>query len=193
MLDWQAYIEIADKFQRKAQFEDRPDLRQDIITRLAELASNDGNKPLSKPSMLRVASYVVMEYWRDLKRLPDLYSLNDDVEDNEGNRLEIYQTLADDKAEVEAEADMIAEAKATLKVAKADLKQAKAKGNPDEITEAKQALKVAKANLKQAEAEAVAETKAEAVAEAEVVAEAEAEAEAVAQEVAETSKAEAIA
>ena len=97
MLDWQAYIEVADKFQTKARFEDRPDLRQDIIVRLAEVATN-GNKPLTQASMVRVASYVAMEYWRDLKRQPSLLSLNEEVTDTEGDSIELYQTLADDKA-----------------------------------------------------------------------------------------------
>lgn len=97
MLDWQAYIEVADSFQVKARFEDREDLREDIIVRLAWLASNN-DKPLTKPSMLRIASYVVMEYWHNLKRQPSLYSLNEEVEDDEGNKTELYQTLADDKA-----------------------------------------------------------------------------------------------
>jgi len=63
MLDWQKYMEIADKFQHKARYEDREDLRQDIILRLAEVASNNGHKPFTEASMLRIASYVVMEYW----------------------------------------------------------------------------------------------------------------------------------
>ena len=98
MLDWQKYSEIADKFQYKARFEDREDLRQDIILRLAEVASNNGRKPFTEASMVRVASYTVMAYWRDLKRQPNIGSLNEEVEDNEGNSVELYQTIADDKA-----------------------------------------------------------------------------------------------
>lgn len=98
MLDWQAYTKVADKFQKKARFEDREDLRQDIIVRLASLADNSDGKALTKPSMLRIASYVAMEYWRDLKRQPTLLSLNEEVTDTEGDSIELYQTLADDKA-----------------------------------------------------------------------------------------------
>ena len=98
MLDWQAYTKVADKFQKKARFEDREDLRQDIIVRLAWLADKNDGKPLSKPSMLRIASYVVMEYWHNLKRQPTLLSLNEEVTDAEGDSIELYQTLADDKA-----------------------------------------------------------------------------------------------
>jgi hypothetical protein len=98
MLDWQKYIEIANKFQHKARYEDREDLRQDIILRLAEVASNNGHEPLTEASMLRVASYVAMAYWRDLLRKPNIGSLNEEIDDGEGNTVELYQTLADDKA-----------------------------------------------------------------------------------------------
>ena len=98
MLDWQQYIEIADKFQHKARYDDREDLRQDIILRLAELASNNGHKPLTKPAMLRIASYVVMEYWHKLKRQPTILSLNYELDDGDGDTTELWQTLADDKA-----------------------------------------------------------------------------------------------
>ena len=98
MLDWQQYIEIADKFQHKARHEDREDLRQDIILRLAELASNNGHKSLTKPAMLRIASYVVMEYWHKLKRQPTILSLNYELDDGDGDTTELWQTLADDKA-----------------------------------------------------------------------------------------------
>jgi hypothetical protein len=98
MLDWEKYIEIANKFQHKAMYQDREDLRQNIILRLAEVASNNGHKPFTEASMVRVASYVAMEYWHNLKRQPNIYSLNDEIDDGEGNRIELYQTIADDKA-----------------------------------------------------------------------------------------------
>jgi hypothetical protein len=97
MLDWEKYIEIANRFQVKARYEDREDLRQDIILRLAEVASNNGRKPLTEASMLRVASYVAMEYWHNLKRQPTILSLNEEIDD-EGNTIEFWETLADDRA-----------------------------------------------------------------------------------------------
>ena len=134
MLDWQKYIEIADKFQHKARREDREDLRQDIILRFAELASNNGDKPLTEPAMLRIASYCVLEYWHNLKRSqievclvsgiakkpdylkcsfshkPDscqkccyhgmrpLTSLELELEDEDGNTVQLWQTIANDEA-----------------------------------------------------------------------------------------------
>ena len=98
MLDWEKYMEIADKFQHKARYEDREDLRQDIILRLAEVASNNGHKPFTEGAMVRVASYTAMAYWRDFMRQPNITSLNDDIDDSNGSSIELYQTIADDKA-----------------------------------------------------------------------------------------------
>jgi hypothetical protein len=97
-LDWQKYIEIADKFQHKAKAADRQDLRQDIILRLAEVASNNGHEPFNEGAMVRVASYTVMAYWRDLMRKPTILSLNGELSDGDGDTAELWQTLADDKA-----------------------------------------------------------------------------------------------
>jgi len=133
MLDWEKYISIADRFQHKAKREDREDLRQDIILRLAELASNNGHKPLTYPAMLRIASNVTADYWRGLYRnqtevcllsgiakkphylkcnfshKPDscqkcayhgfrpLTSLELELEDEDGNSVQLWQTIADDR------------------------------------------------------------------------------------------------
>jgi len=65
MLDWQKYIEIADKFQHKARYDDREDLRQDIILRLAEADRNNGHKPDNLSWAYRIASLTVAQYWCD--------------------------------------------------------------------------------------------------------------------------------
>jgi hypothetical protein len=98
MLDWEKYIKVADRFQHKAKYEDREDLRQDIIVRLGQVARNNGHKPLTEAGMIRIASYVVMEYWHNLKRKPTILSLNGEIEDGEGDTIELWQTIADDKA-----------------------------------------------------------------------------------------------
>ncbi len=105
MLDWNKYIEIASKFQRKAKPEDRQDLRQNIIVRLAEVEAkyNGNGNSLTEGGMVRVASYTVLEYWRNIMRLPKITSLNATVDDGDGNETELYHMLADDKAvDVEA-------------------------------------------------------------------------------------------
>ena len=97
-LDWEKYMEIADKFQHKARYEYREDLKQDIILRLAEVASNNGHKPFTEGAMVRVASYVTMEYWHKQKRQLTILSLNEELDDGDGSTIELYQTIADDKA-----------------------------------------------------------------------------------------------
>ena len=98
MLDWSKYTEIASKFQHKARYEDREDLKQDIILRLAEVALNNGHKPFTEGAMVRVASYVTMEYWHNLKRQPFTFSLNGEVRGNNGEGIELWEAIADDKA-----------------------------------------------------------------------------------------------
>ena len=97
-LDWNKYIEIAQRFQGKARFEDREDLKHGIILRLAELASNNGHKPFTEWAMLRVASYVVMEYWHAEKRNGKVVTINSRTEDGDGDNVELIDTLTNDKA-----------------------------------------------------------------------------------------------
>lgn len=97
-LDWEKYSEVADRFQYKARYEDRDDLKHSIIVRLAEVAGRNGDKPLTEGAMVRVASYVVMEYWHAEKRNGRVISLNNEVRDWEGDSIELLDTIADDRA-----------------------------------------------------------------------------------------------
>lgn len=97
-LDWEKYSEVADRFQYKARYEDRDDLRHSIIVRLAEVAGRNGDEPLTEGAMVRVASYVVMEYWHAEKRNGRVISLNNEVRDWEGDSIELLDTIADDSA-----------------------------------------------------------------------------------------------
>jgi len=63
MLDWGKHIAVAGRFQYKAKWQDREDLRQDIILRLAQVARNNGHKPFTDIAMLRIASCRVADYW----------------------------------------------------------------------------------------------------------------------------------
>ena len=127
MLDWGKYIAVADRFQYKAKWQDREDLRQNIILRLAQVARNNGHKPFTDRAMIRVTSYVVANYWRTQYKLTngldcgscskaqrrkcredDLYrecpkaikieSLSKPIIDSEGNITELGELIADDKA-----------------------------------------------------------------------------------------------
>ena len=95
---WGTWLEVARRFERKARFEDREDLRHNIIVELALAQRRDGDKPLSTPSLYRIASFVVADYWRAEKRSGLLISLSSPIEDSEGNITELLDTLADDKA-----------------------------------------------------------------------------------------------
>jgi hypothetical protein len=95
--NWDTYIEIARRFEHKAQFQDREDLKHSIIVRIAEVAQRNGHKPFTEWGMLRVASYVVMEYWREERRQPQM-RLNSQIEDGEGDSIELIDTIADDNA-----------------------------------------------------------------------------------------------
>ena len=97
-LDWQKYTAIAERFQHKAKPQDREDLKHNIILRLAEVAANNGHKPFTEWAMLRVASYVVMEYWHAEKRNGKVVGLDRVIDDGEGNTATLIDTLADDKA-----------------------------------------------------------------------------------------------
>ena len=127
MLDWNKYTEIAECFQHKAKAEDKEDLRQEIILRLAEIGSNNGHKPDNPSWMYRIASFTVAQYWRNYYRLTngidcghcsnpqrkrckeqDLYRecpkamrierLNKPIVDEKGHTTELGELIADDKA-----------------------------------------------------------------------------------------------
>ena len=93
-------MEIASKFQRKAKSADREDLKEDIIVKLADIESryNGSGEHLTEGGMARVASYTVMAYWRDIMRLPPITSLNETVDDGDGNETEFYQMISDDSS-----------------------------------------------------------------------------------------------
>jgi hypothetical protein len=101
MLDWSKYISVADRFQHKAKAQDIEDLNHTIILSLADAQmakDNNGGGQLSDVAMLRVASYECQKYWRQQKRLLTILSLNNEIEDGEGNTTELIDTLASDKA-----------------------------------------------------------------------------------------------
>ena len=98
-IDWGRYLEIAGKFKYKAKAEDREDLKSDIVIRLAEIANrrNGDGEELTYFGMLRVAKYVVLAYWRDIMRKPPIISLNSEITDKDGDSVELWETLIDDK------------------------------------------------------------------------------------------------
>ena len=125
--EWLTYYKVASRFSHKAKAQDREDLLHDIMIVLADVASNNGHKPLTEPAMYRVASVTVVHYWRQHYKLTngldchncskaqrakcrseDLYSecpkaiklvsLSKPIVDSEGNLTELGELIADDKA-----------------------------------------------------------------------------------------------
>ncbi len=101
MLDYGKYISVADRYQRKAKYQDREDLNHDIILALAEAQKardNNGGGNLSDIAMLRIASYECQKYWRAIKRQSNIFSLNTELNNGDGNTTELIETVADDRA-----------------------------------------------------------------------------------------------
>jgi hypothetical protein len=125
--DWLTYYSVASRFSHKAQAQDREDLLHNIIVTLADVARNNGHKPLTEASMCRIASVTVVHYWRAQYRLTngldcgscskaqrqkcrseDLYAecpkaikleyLSKPITDGDGNLTELGELIADDKA-----------------------------------------------------------------------------------------------
>jgi hypothetical protein len=99
VLDYGKYITVADRYQRKAKYQDREDLNHTIILSLAQAQlakDNNGGGQLSDVAMLRVASYECQKYWRVIKRQFTILSLNTEL--NNGDGIELIDTVADDKA-----------------------------------------------------------------------------------------------
>jgi hypothetical protein len=67
--DWLTYYKVASRFSHKAQAQDREDLLHDIMIALADVARNNGHKPITEVAMCRVASITVADYWRSQYKL----------------------------------------------------------------------------------------------------------------------------
>jgi len=101
MLDYGKYISVADRYQRKARYQDREDLNHTIILSLAQVQlakDNNGGGQLSDVAMLRLASYECQKYWRAIKRQFTILSLNTELNNGDGDGIELIDTVADDKA-----------------------------------------------------------------------------------------------
>lgn len=103
--NWLDYLEVAKRFEHKARAQDRLDLRHTIILAFADQQARNerlGKPDLSFYGMLRIASHCVADYWRQQKRQLTILSLNTELEDEEGNTVELIDTLADDSVDIEA-------------------------------------------------------------------------------------------
>jgi len=96
--EWRQWYDTAHRFERKVPAQDRGDIRHNIILELALARARDGDKPFSKAMMYRVASFVVADYWRKASRKPTMLSLETEIENGDGEIIELINTVADDKA-----------------------------------------------------------------------------------------------
>ena len=48
--------------------------------------------------MMRLAAYECQKYWRQARRQSNIYSLNKELDNADGNTIELIETIADDKA-----------------------------------------------------------------------------------------------
>jgi uncharacterized Zn finger protein (UPF0148 family) len=125
--EWAIYYKVASRFSYKARTQDREDLLHDIMIALADVARNNGHKPITEVAMCRVASITVIHYWRAQYKLTNgldcgscskaqrqkcrakwlysecpkaikLESLDKPIVDNDGNLTDLGELIADDKA-----------------------------------------------------------------------------------------------
>ena len=125
--EWLAYYQVASRFSHKAQAQDGEDLLHDIMIAFADVARNNGRKPLTEVAMYRVASITVVHYWRTQYKLTNgldcgscskvqrrkcrkdylysecpkaikLESLDKPITDNDGNLTDLGELIADDHA-----------------------------------------------------------------------------------------------
>jgi hypothetical protein len=125
--EWLTYYQIASRFSHKAQAQDREDLLHDIMIALADVARNNGHKPITEAAMYRVASLTVTHYWRAQYKLTNgldchscskaqrqkcrakwlysecpkaikLESLDKPIVDSNGNLTDLGELIADDRA-----------------------------------------------------------------------------------------------
>ena len=62
------------------------------------MVDNNGGGQLSDVAMLRIASYECQKYWRQLKRQLTILSLNTELNNGDGDGIELIDTVADDRA-----------------------------------------------------------------------------------------------
>jgi len=68
---WRDWLEVARRFEQKAQAQDRLDLRHTIVVAFADQQARNerlGKPDLSFYGMLRIASHCVADYWREVNK-----------------------------------------------------------------------------------------------------------------------------
>jgi len=95
--EWREWLEVAKRYEHRVPTEDRLDIRHDIIIELYRARHRDG-KPIPILRAYRIASLMVALYWRQLKRQPTMLSLDADIQLEDGEVVQLKDTIADDNA-----------------------------------------------------------------------------------------------
>ena len=95
--EWGEWLEVARKYEHKVPTQDKLDVRHNILLELYHARQRDG-KPIPILRAYRIASLMVALYWRQLKRQPTMLSLEADIQLDEGEIVQLKDTIADDKA-----------------------------------------------------------------------------------------------
>lgn len=83
---WRMYAQVAEMMKRKVPDQDRDDISQDIIARLAKRQIN------TKSLAYVVAKEAIVDYWRR-ERYRQMDSLDWEIIDTEGNKVRLLDTL----------------------------------------------------------------------------------------------------
>lgn len=99
-MNWQRYIEIAELMSRKAKWQDREDVKHDIIIRLCQRELKHG-EIRSAFLMRAIAQESINDYYRILYRREKWEAVGLTIEDDEGNKVSLIDTLASDQSSTE--------------------------------------------------------------------------------------------
>ena len=95
--EWREWLEVAKVYEHKIPYEDRLDYRHDTIIELYHRRQKDG-KPIPQLRAYRIASLMVALYWRRLMSKPTILSLDTELELDDGEVVQLKDTIADDNA-----------------------------------------------------------------------------------------------
>jgi len=95
--EWAFFYQVAYRYSKKVEYQDRADLCHDIMLELAHAQARDG-KQLPELRAYRIASLTVALHWRKLKHKPTILSLESEVIDGEGSISQLKDFVADDRS-----------------------------------------------------------------------------------------------
>ena len=95
--EWSDWLGVARRYEHKVPYQDRLDMRHTIILELYHARQRD-KAPIPLLRAYRIASLTIALYWRKQKRIPTMLSLEDEIEDTQGNIIQLKETIADDHA-----------------------------------------------------------------------------------------------